>query len=219
VLYELRTYSIQPNRLADIRDRMLSRVRPLFDRHGMRAVAHWHPTAGTRLPGFVYMLEWDDAAHREAGWADFYADADWWRLRADTNAGQELVLSYGLWLLTPNPAWRAPLDVADFGTDTVHDMVVSRVEIGANEAVGAAVRETLIPHFSSEGRRFRGAFNVNSGARVPALVWFVSFSDSGARDHGWSLFDEGVAPAPEGVGVLGDRDTCSMRPLTVGTPD
>src|SRR3954465_14335970 len=130
MLYEVRVYAVAPGRSADIEARMLEAVPALFRAHGLRAVAHWTAAAGLDLPAFIYVLEWADMAAREAGWARFYADERWWRIREASNAGSELVEHYGLWLMRPNGAWLSPL--MPFGPETeheLHDFVVCNVGI------------------------------------------------------------------------------------------
>ncbi len=105
MLYELRIYAIPPGRMAEIQDRILTAVPPLFRAHGIRPVGHWSALAGPRLPSFVYLLAWDDAAHRDAAWESFTSDERWWRIRRDSNAGSELVETYALLLMKENKRW------------------------------------------------------------------------------------------------------------------
>src|SRR5688572_28767836 len=70
---------------------------------------HWSVLAGPNLPAFLYILEWADAAERQSCWQNFYDDDRWWQIRSRSNAGSELVESYGLWLMQRNGEKRNPI--------------------------------------------------------------------------------------------------------------
>jgi hypothetical protein len=68
MLYEVRLYAIPPGRIADIEQRMLDDVQQLFVEHGMRVAGYWTVVAGPDMPAFLYILEWKNAAERDACW-------------------------------------------------------------------------------------------------------------------------------------------------------
>jgi hypothetical protein len=208
MLYEVRVYAVAPGRGADIEARMLEAVPRLFRAHGMRAVAHWTAVAGIGLPAFIYVLEWSDMATREAGWARFYADERWWRIRADSNGGSEMVEHYGLWLMRPNGAWLPPME--PFGAaHELHDLVVHRVEIGQATKISALLAEAVFPAVAQAGGRVVAALDMIAGPRVPATVLIFAWPDFAARTAGWSALE---ALCAADAHILGRRDVYLLRP-------
>jgi hypothetical protein len=211
MLYEVRIYAVAPGRNADIEARMLGAVPDLFRAHGMRAVAHWTAVAGLDLPAFIYVLEWTDMTSREAGWARFYADERWWRIRADTNAGSELVERYGLWLMRPNPAWTSP--IVPFGRETeheLHELIVYGVEIGQGAKVVSTLQQAVFPAVERAGGRVVAALDMAAGLRVPATALILAWPDFVTRTVGWSALERLSAVE---ANSLGRRDVYLLHPL------
>ena len=206
MLYELRLYAVQLGRSADIEQRMLEEVPPLFAEHRMKSIGHWRVLAGPDLPGFIYMLAWDGPAEREAGWARFYADERWWRMRARTNAGSELVERYGLWLMQAFAATE-PLTLT-CGPHEVHEMAIHHVPISRRDAITAHLSDCFLPAISRAGGKVWGCFEVIAGPRVPCVVLIISWPDYAARNE-WNA----RAANAEGAELLGRSDVQLLQPL------
>ena len=218
MLYEIRHYAIPPGRMCDIAQRMLLDVPPLFAHHGMRAVAHWNVVAGAGLPAFLYVMEWQDAAAREAGWQRFYDDPRWWKIRARTNGRSELVDSYALWLMKPNRAWKPPFSpLQDNISREVHEIALHQVAIGQAAAVADHIEQHLVPSIHRAGGRVLAILDVIAGPRVPTVAVFVAWPDFASGLLRWSEARErphqDFAPGAE---LLGRRDTYVLQPVTAG---
>jgi hypothetical protein len=88
MIYELRTYTAMPGRLPDVHRRFREHTTKLFDKHGFQCVGFWTYKHGGESDQLVYMMAWEDAAARDAGWAEFQADPDWQEVRsASENEG------------------------------------------------------------------------------------------------------------------------------------
>lgn len=216
MLYEIRLYAVQPGRMPDIERRMLADVPPLFAEHGVRAVAHWSVLAGPDLPAFVYLLEWQDAAQRDACWERFYADARWWELRRRTNAGSEMVESYGLWLMKPNAAWHPPFEpLVPAVAGEVHEMLLYAVAIGQGPAVAACLRAAVLPAIAQAGGRTLAVLNMAAGPRIPAVAVLVAWPGFGQREQGQHRLQRlHAADACASAALLGRRDAYLLRPIT-----
>ena len=208
MLYEVRIYAIPPGREDDIAVRMLSGVPALFRAHGIHAVAHWAALSGPNLPAFIYVLEWADAAAREAGWARFYADERWWRIRAETNAGTELVDRYGLWLMRPNAAWTPPfIPLSRPDASEVHELLVMGVAIGQAGEVARTLGEELIPGLQRAGGRVLALWDMVAGPVVPTTALIVAWTDTAT----WAASRRILGQAQ--LSVLGRRDSYLLLPL------
>jgi NIPSNAP len=168
---------------------MLVAVPPLFRIHGIRTVDHWTVLAGPKAPSFVYVIAWKDAAEREAGWASFYADERWWRIRAETNDGVELVESYALLLLRPNRRWAAPFLTADVRSPgAVQDMALCDVAIGRNAEVADHLFDELLPIFTRAGAELLAVLDTVAGPVVPSIAFWLAWPDYAARAAGWGAY-------------------------------
>lgn len=105
-LLELRTYTTEPGRLDALLVRFRYHTLRLFERHGMVNLPYWvldDNQAGARsalLPGrtLVYLLAHRDRAAARASFADFRADPEWVRAKADSEkaAGGSLTVPEGV---------------------------------------------------------------------------------------------------------------------------
>jgi hypothetical protein len=111
VIYELRRYQLNTPPMAAHFNAHMETMVPLFDDHGLSLVGAWDAVIGASLPFHTYMLRWPDLAHRESGWAEFYADPrfDAARDAMNARAGQTVVLSHDITIL--NPASYSPLEL------------------------------------------------------------------------------------------------------------
>lgn len=89
-VYELRTYTAAEGRLPNLQARFRDHTLALFEKHHIKSVGYWTPlegpTAGNTL---IYLLEHPGRDEARKNWAEFGADPDWRKARADseTNAG------------------------------------------------------------------------------------------------------------------------------------
>ena len=81
MLYELRSYTIKPGRMADCHRVFQEACLPVFEAVGIRMIAFWEPEPadGTR---FIYLLAFKDAAARTAAWPAFSAHPTWQAAKA-----------------------------------------------------------------------------------------------------------------------------------------
>ncbi|MBV6500472.1 MAG: hypothetical protein CJBNEKGG_02951 [Prosthecobacter sp.] len=96
-VFELRTYTTPPGRLADLNARFQNHTLGLFSKHGMTHVAYWMPLdgekdAGTRL---IYILAHDSKQAGLASFAAFRADPAWIKAKAESEKDGPLTVSPG----------------------------------------------------------------------------------------------------------------------------
>lgn len=102
MIYELREYEPTPGKLPALNSRFADHTVGLFKKHGMNVVGFWTEEIG-ESGQLVYMLSYADLASREKSWAAFAADADWQRIRAETEkeAGGPMVARIRSRILRP----------------------------------------------------------------------------------------------------------------------
>jgi hypothetical protein len=75
-VYEYREYHIQPGKMADILLQFTTLIPPFFEKHGIEIVGAWEQLIGEN-DRYVYLLKWDDLAHRERAMNGLWADPQW----------------------------------------------------------------------------------------------------------------------------------------------
>ncbi|MEN0105929.1 MAG: NIPSNAP family protein [Pseudomonas sp.] len=219
--YELRYYHVEPGRMHDLDARMRDGLPPLLDRHGINVVGRWHVLAGRGTPMFVYLMAWKDNTERETNWGGFYADPEWWALRASTNAGSELVQHYDISLLSPSPAWTEFRKTqGDIQVGAVHELIVQPIANGQPKAAHEYVAQTALPVLAAHGGTLLGSFNLIAGQNMPGLVTLLSWHDSAAREAGWAAYwndpqiQQAHAAQRQSLGrsLLGRADSYLLQP-------
>ncbi|WP_296258892.1 MULTISPECIES: NIPSNAP family protein [unclassified Pseudomonas] len=226
--YELRYYHVEPGRMHDLDARMRDGLPPLLHKHGIRVVGRWHAIAGRGTPLFIYLMAWKDNTERETHWNGFYADPDWWALRAETNGGSELVQHYDISLLTPSPAW---LEHRQHGpapqVGALHELIVQPIANGQPKAAHAYLAQTALPVLNELGASLLGSFNLVAGQYMPGLVSLLSWPDFATREAGWQAYwsDARIQQAHAeqrrslGRSLLGRADTWLLRPTPYADVD
>ncbi|MGE0099761.1 MAG: NIPSNAP family protein [Hydrogenophaga sp.] len=178
MIYELRLYSVAPGRMHDVHERFGTHLPALFQRHGVECVGRWSALAGPDAPRFVYLLAYRDYAHREAVWAGFYQDAEWWRIRAETNAGHEMVERHDLYFLKPNASWPLASQPDAQVQGGLHELVQQQVAPGRNADANAFLVQTWLPLLQSAGAQVLGVFDMAAGSGMQKIVMLHAWPDA-----------------------------------------
>ncbi|MFA7249631.1 MAG: NIPSNAP family protein [Dehalococcoidia bacterium] len=101
MIYELRVYTVNPGKMPAIQARFRDITIGFFEKHGIKSVGYWVNTVGGRSDELVYMLAFDDMAHRERAWNAFQTDPGWHAARAQTEVDGPLVHHVENRLMTP----------------------------------------------------------------------------------------------------------------------
>lgn len=188
MIYELRLYSVSPGRMADVHSRFGVHVPALFARHGINCVAQWSAVAGPDAPRFVYMMAYKDYVEREAVWARFVQDDDWWRVRAETNAGHEMVERHDLYFIKPNLAWELDANPDEI-VGGLHELVQQQVAPGQAANVTTFLKQTYVPLLRAAGARILGIFDMAAGTGMLKLVLLYAWPDAATWFAGRQLLD------------------------------
>jgi hypothetical protein len=102
MIYELRVYRAIPGRLSDVVARFKNHTTGIWDRLGIQHVGFWTTMVGeSEIGDLTYLLAWASLADRETRWAVFVKDAEWLRVKAETEKDGPIVANISNQLLTP----------------------------------------------------------------------------------------------------------------------
>ena len=91
MIYEYRVYETVPGRLPALHERFRSHTLRIFERVGMRVVGFFTPDLGGSTDQLAYILAFDDLAHLERAWGAFREDAEWKRVKAESELDGPIV--------------------------------------------------------------------------------------------------------------------------------
>jgi hypothetical protein len=92
-VFELRTYTCLPGKLEALKNRFRDYTVELFHRHGMTSIGYWVPQDAPRSEDtLIYILAHPSREAARQNWAEFIADPEWQRAKADSEANGKIVL-------------------------------------------------------------------------------------------------------------------------------
>ena len=84
-VFELRTYTAPPGKLEALKARFRDHTIQLFKRHGMEAIGYWTPQDKPNSENtLIYVLVHPSREAATKNWAEFQADPEWIKARADS---------------------------------------------------------------------------------------------------------------------------------------
>jgi hypothetical protein len=181
MLYELRIYEAMPGKLGALNDRFADHTCALFTKHGIDMLAFWTDEIGTgsRL---TYINVFPDVASRETRVAAFGADAEWQRVKAETEVDGPLVdvIHNTFMRLTPySPKPKI--------TTAVQELRIYEAMPGKMDALHKRFADHTMGLFEKHGMENVGYWTDDVGTNN--RLWYVlGYPDLGARERSWTAF-------------------------------
>jgi hypothetical protein len=101
-VYELRVYSAGDGKLDALNARFRDHTIAIFNRHHMKSVGYWVPTEGDKAGHtLIYVLEHPSREDATKNWAEFNADPEWQKVRAESEANGKLVVNVDRTFMAP----------------------------------------------------------------------------------------------------------------------
>ena len=98
-VYELRLYHVHEGKMDALKARFGDHTDAIFRRHNMKSIGYWSPEDAQNL--FIYILEHPSRQDAEKNWADFQADPEWKKVKAESEAHGPLVDHIDRYLMDP----------------------------------------------------------------------------------------------------------------------
>ena len=109
-LYELRTYTTNPGKLANLHARFRDHTMELFERHGIANVMYTTPVGeGAPENTLVYLISHANAESAKASWQAFIKDPDWGKVYVESMSDGPLLIQDGIVNLFLEPTDFSPL--------------------------------------------------------------------------------------------------------------
>jgi len=88
-VYELRTYTAAPGKMAELQKRFRDHTIQIFEKHGMKNIGYWVPT--DEPDTLIYILAHKSREAANKSWAEFMADPEWQRVRKESEKNGSLL--------------------------------------------------------------------------------------------------------------------------------
>lgn len=213
MIYELRFYNPHAGRMPDLLARFHERLPALFARHAIGCIGQWvtdeaDAACAAVASRFAYLTVFSDLGQREAAWASFGADPQWHQVRAETNAGAEMLRGYDLFLLRPKAF---PLVLpATLCAAGVHELLFWPEHHGQGALVLDWLRDVAVPALTEAGATVAACFDFVAGPSLPRSVLWVHWGEAGDAVRAEAVLDACAEPASEGHRSVG-RSVIRMR--------
>lgn len=95
MIYELRTYWVDPGRLGEFIDNQASLIKDVVEKYGFEYVGYWTVSKPSPEDGadLVYLLRWASMDARNDSWKHFWTYPEWLARLAEANFGGTLLLA------------------------------------------------------------------------------------------------------------------------------
>ena len=104
-VFDLRTYTAPPGKLEALKTRFRDHTIRIFKRHNMEAIGYWVPQDPPLNENtLIYVLVHPSREAATKNWAEFQADPEWQRVRAESIANGPLTTK------TPDSVFLNPAD-------------------------------------------------------------------------------------------------------------
>ncbi len=91
-IYELRTYTAADGKLDAVVARFRDHTVQIFNRHHMKSVGYWLPSEGDKAgTTLIYILEHSNRDEAKKNWAEFNADPEWQKVKAESEKDGKIV--------------------------------------------------------------------------------------------------------------------------------
>jgi hypothetical protein len=91
-VFEIRTYTANEGKLADLHARFRNHTLRLFEKHGMTNVGYWSPQDAPLAENtLIYVISHESREAAKANWDGFRQDPGWQKVQAESEAKGKLV--------------------------------------------------------------------------------------------------------------------------------
>jgi hypothetical protein len=98
-VYELRTYTAAPGKMAELQKRFRDHTITIFEKHGMKSIGYW--VSEKQPDTLIYILVHKSRKDADASWAAFRKDPEWRRVFAESQKNGSLTTKVVSVYMTP----------------------------------------------------------------------------------------------------------------------
>jgi hypothetical protein len=186
-VYELRIYSAHPDKLDALNARFRDHTAKLFEKHGMTNVGYWTPVDNPDRK-LIYMLAFPDRAAREKSWKEFSADADWKKVRQESEAAGPIVAKTESRVLTATDY--SPAIHVTKVPERVFELRTYTSSSGNLDRLNDRFRKHTLKLFEKHGMTNVGYWTPakNEPGAADTLIYLLAHTSTEAAKKSWDAF-------------------------------
>jgi hypothetical protein len=191
-LYELRTYTAAPGKMAELDARFRDHTIDLFKKHGMKPVVFFHVYTPPGAPAdnrLIYIMGYKDRAARDASWQAFANDPEWKQVYADSQKNGSLTSN--IENIFMNAADYSPrLNMASAATPRHFELRTYTANPGKLENIHDRFRNHTMSIFKRLGMTSMLYWRpvADQPAMVDKMVYLMAYPTPAARTTMWQAF-------------------------------
>lgn len=191
-LYELRTYTAAPGKLAALDARFRDHTITLFQRHGMTPIGFFHvATAAGQAPDnrLIYVMGYKDRAARDAAWTAFANDPEWKQVYADSQKDGSLTSKIENVFLSATD-YSPKLNLTPAPGIRHFELRTYTVMPGRLEDLHTRFRDHTLRIFAKHGMTNFAYWRpvADQPTMTDKMVYLLAFPDQAARNAAWAAF-------------------------------
>lgn len=192
-VYELRTYTAAPGKMAAMMTRFREHTLKLFERHGMVNVGYWTPMdeKDGSADKLVYLLEHKSRDAAKASWKSFGADPQWQDAKKKSEAAGKVVEKVDSVFLVPTD-YTKPMTAGKGGATRVFELRTYTTPEGKLPNLDARFRDHTVALFAKHGMTNLSYFHPMDADKGAAntLIYFLAHKSREAADASFKGFRE-----------------------------
>ena len=187
-IYELRVYHCLPNRLDALVNRFANHTLALFEKHGMKNVGYWLPTAEGNKD-LVYILSYPSMEAREASWKAFMNDPEWQDVWKKSEADGKIIEKIDASFLKLEPQLTKKIKQKASKEEQLFELRTYYCLAGRYPNIVARFRDHTRKLFETHGMKNIAYWEtIEKDGKQPLLVYIVSHKDAEAAKKSWDNF-------------------------------
>jgi hypothetical protein len=189
-LYEMRTYTAAPGKLAALNARFKEITIPLFEKHGMTNVGYFVP-ADNKENKLIYFLAHKDAAAKDASWKGFMGDDDMKKKFAETEKNGRLAVKVDRVFLTATD-YSPAIKVEKGKDDRIFELRTYTASKGNLPALNARFKDHTLKLFEKHGMTNVAYWNYAPGLKQKGeeetLIYLLAHKSEAAMKASFEAF-------------------------------
>lgn len=192
-LYEIRTYTVAPGKMAELDARFREHTISLFRRHGMLPIGFFHVATAPGQPEdnrLIYLMGYKDRVTRDNAWSAFAADPEWRQVYKTSEANGSL-LSKAPESTFLTPADYSPvLNLKHSGKPRHFELRTYTVMPGRLDDLHARFRNHTLRIFAKHGMTsiLYWRPTPDQPSLAAKMLYMLAYPDQAARNASWSAF-------------------------------
>ncbi|WP_197442945.1 NIPSNAP family protein [Lignipirellula cremea] len=189
-VYELRTYTTNPDKLENLNARFRDHTVALFTKHGMESVGYWTPTAEPASANtLVYVLRHKSRDAAKASWKAFLGDPEWKKVAAESQRDGRILAK------APESVF---MDLADYSPkaatkkttdDGVYELRIYRCNPEKLAGLDARFRDHTLELFRRHGIQSVAYWHpTDAPAAKDTLIYLLKHDSPAAAKKSWDAF-------------------------------